>query len=147
MTPTSLDRANARIRRGARQSSLLVSLLLISGVLYVVYRHPPFAVVMVSLLVALGVLLVVDIRRFSHLTFTREGIQLGRSRNGLRWDQIVQATYDVETGVRLRDALGNTAHFKLHWAIPADDILAAIKEHLPAGVVLEQPTWLRRLLP
>ena len=139
----SLMRANASIRRGARQCYIVVPLfaaLLGAGAYQFLPANAPagarWAVVLFT--AALAILLMLDGHRWSRLRLTELGIEHHSLDPMVRWSELVAVSSD-RTWLRLQDQMGRTASVKLLYVSSPNEVLAAVRAHTPPGVPIATP--------
>jgi len=133
-----LERANASVKTGARQTQVFSIFIGLGVIAYLLWRRPPLAALLVTLVAVLGVVLTIYARRLRTLTFTAVGIDgLGLSPP-MRWDTIVKAILSNHA-IALHDQFGRVAQVKLVFLTSPSAVMKAIAYHLPPGVTMH---WL-----
>ncbi len=111
------------------------------GLAYLFSTGKPYTWVVGSLLVFLGILLILEARRFATMRFTPGGIEGGNLSAPIAWDSVVEATCSIDplSGYRLwlRDRSGRVTQVRILFAASKKDILSTVREHIPPEVPLK----------
>ena len=130
-----LERANASVKTGARQTQVFGILFGLGVIAYLLWRRPPLAGLLVILVAVLGFVLIVYARRLRTLAFTAVGIDGLGLNPPMRWDTIVKASYS-NRAIALHDQFGRVAQVKLIFLTSPSAVMKAIAYHLPPGVTM-----------
>lgn len=107
------------------------------GSLYYALSHHALNWLLALLTLVLGIALNAYGRQLSKVRFTQEGVlDIGHGESML-WSEITEAHYDTRSFILyLTGANGRKLGLLLGFAWSADDILAAVREHLPPTTFL-----------
>ena len=135
--PTSLDRANASVRTGAPLTAAILFALCALGSLLLAFSRLPLRSLLALLLLVLGIAFLEYARRFRRVRFTPQGILDPLHGTSMLWSEITEAHYDPTYYVlHLRGRSGRNLHIWLLFTRSIDEILNAVREHLPPQTVL-----------